>query len=96
MIKQQLVFALRRFSRHKLTTTINVLGLTLGVLSCLVIYLFVKFEFSYDTFHADRDRIYSVVVWTTNSDGTSQWWNRRLWGFYPGQSGEKLRCRHPV
>ncbi len=75
MIKQQLVFAFRRFNRHKLTTTINIttiniMGLTLGVLSCLVIYLFVNFEFSYDSFHADRNRIYRVVVWTTNSDGT--------------------------
>ena len=57
MLKQQLHFALRRLIRHKLTTGINILGLTLGVLSCLVIYLFVAFEFSYDKFHADRDRI---------------------------------------
>jgi hypothetical protein len=37
MIKKQLLFALRRLGRHKLTTTINVLGLTFGVLSCVVI-----------------------------------------------------------
>jgi putative ABC transport system permease protein len=47
MLKQQLRFALRRLGRHKLTTGINILGLTFGVLSCLVIYLFVAFEFSY-------------------------------------------------
>jgi len=70
MIKKQLFFALRRLSRHKLTTSINVLGLTLGVLSCLVIYLYVSFEFSYDKFHTDRDRIYRVVVWTSKSNGS--------------------------
>jgi ABC-type antimicrobial peptide transport system permease subunit len=70
MIKKQLLFALRRLSRHKLTTSINVLGLTLGVLSCLVIYLYVSFEFSYDKFHADRDRIYRIVVWTSQSNGS--------------------------
>ncbi len=64
MIKKQLLFALRRLSRHKLTTSINILGLTLGVLSCLVIYLYVTFEFSYDKFHADGDRIYRVIAWT--------------------------------
>ncbi|HEY6900172.1 MAG TPA: ABC transporter permease [Puia sp.] len=69
MIKNQLLFALRRLSRHKLTTTINILGLTLGMLSCLVIYLYVSFEFSYDTFHADRDRIYRVVTWSTDRNG---------------------------
>lgn len=70
MMKKQLLFALRRLNRHKLTTIINVLGLTLGVLSCLVIYLYVSFEFSYDKFHADRDRIYRVVVASTNDEGS--------------------------
>ncbi|HEY4155391.1 MAG TPA: ABC transporter permease, partial [Puia sp.] len=70
MIRKQLLFALRRLSRHKLTTTINILGLTLGVLSCLVIFLYVDYEFSYDRFHPDRDRIYRVVVSLTSPNGT--------------------------
>lgn len=65
MIKKQLLFALRRLSRHKLTTGINLLGLTFGILSCVVIYLYVSFEFSYDKFHADAGRIYRVVHSTT-------------------------------
>ncbi len=69
MLKKLLPFALRRLGRHKLTTIINILGLTLGILSCLVIYLYVGFEFSYDSFHADRDRIYRVGVWMTGPDG---------------------------
>ena len=70
MSAKQLFITLRRLGKHKLTTAVNILGLTLGVLSCVIIYLYVSFEFSYDSFHADRDRIYRVVVWTTNSDGT--------------------------
>src|ERR1700733_248242 len=69
MLKKQLLFALRRLSRHKLTTGINILGLTLGVLSCLVIYCYVSFEFSYDKFHADGDRIYRVVLSSTKDNG---------------------------
>jgi putative ABC transport system permease protein len=69
MIKKQLLFALRRLRRHKLTTIINVLGLTFGILSCMVIYLYVAFEFSYDKFHADADRIYRLVVPTTHEYG---------------------------
>lgn len=72
MIRKQLLFALRRLSRHKLTTSINILGLTLGVLACLVIYLYVTFEFSYDKFHRDGDRIYRVVVRTVKSNGTQR------------------------
>jgi putative ABC transport system permease protein len=69
MIKQQLLFALRRLGWNKLTTTINVLGLTFGILSCLVIYLYVSFEFSYDRFHKDSDRIYRVIVSFTEGSG---------------------------
>jgi putative ABC transport system permease protein len=70
MIKQQLRFTLRRLARYKLTTGINILGLTLGVLACLVIYLFVAFEFSYDKFHADGDRIYRVIISTRRTNGS--------------------------
>ncbi|HMH24221.1 MAG TPA: ABC transporter permease [Puia sp.] len=69
MIKQQLLFALRRLGWHKLTTTINVLGLTFGILSCLVIYLYVTFELSYDKFHKDSGRIYRVIVQFTEATG---------------------------
>src|SRR3984957_4509465 len=65
MIKKQLLFALRRLGWHKLTTSINILGLTFGILSCVVIYLYVSFEFSYDKFHADTDRIYRLMVSTS-------------------------------
>jgi len=68
MIKKQLLFALRRLVRNRLTTGINVLGLTIGILSCVVIYLYVGFEFSYDKFHTDADRIYRLVT-TRNLQG---------------------------
>ncbi len=71
MIKKQLLFALRRLGWHKLTTSINILGLTFGILSCVVIYLYVTFEFSYDKFHADTDRIYRLMVST--SRGNDVW-----------------------
>jgi len=69
MIKQQLLFALRRLGRNKVTTVINVLGLTFGILSCLVIYLYVTFEFSFDKFHKDSDRIYRVIAQFTEASG---------------------------
>lgn len=68
MIKRQLLFALRRLDRNKLTTGINILGLTFGILSGLVIYLYVAFEFSYDKFHADANRIFRIVS-TTSDNG---------------------------
>ena len=69
MLKNHLKLAFRNLSRHKLNTTINILGLTLGVLSCLVIYLFVSYEFSFEKGRPDADRIYRVVRIFTNPKG---------------------------
>jgi len=68
-MKKQLLFAMRRLGRYRLTTGINLLGLTFGILSCVVIYLYVTYEFSYDKFHTDADRIYRLVVSMTRVNG---------------------------
>jgi putative ABC transport system permease protein len=86
MRKKQLLFALRRLSRHKLTTTINLLGLTFGILACVVIYLYVAFEFSYDKFHPDGDRIYRVISNIPDPTGAI---NSNAW--MSGQRGSILR-----
>jgi putative ABC transport system permease protein len=41
-------------------TLINVLGLTLGLASCLLIFLIVRYELGYDAFNSKADRIYRV------------------------------------
>ncbi len=69
MIKKQFLFALRRLGWHKLSTGINILGLTIGILACVVIYLYVSFEFSYDRFHEEANRIYRVVSSMTDPGG---------------------------
>ena len=69
MLKKYVVLSLRRLGRHKLNTTINILGLTLGVLTCLVSYLLVSYEFSYDTFHREGDRIYRLVAGSKSPEG---------------------------
>ncbi|MDR3696029.1 FtsX-like permease family protein [Mucilaginibacter sp.] len=60
MFKNNLKTAWRHIIRHKIYTTINVMGLALGICGCLVIYLVASFEFSFDTFHPDKERIYCV------------------------------------
>lgn len=40
---------------------INILGLTIGITCCLMIFLFIMSEFSYDNFHKNRDHIYRVM-----------------------------------
>lgn len=60
MFKNYFSVMLRVFNKEKLYSTINILGLALGFTSCLMIYLFIRDELSYDKFHPDADRIYRV------------------------------------
>ena len=61
MIKNYFKIAFRGFWRHKLFTLINIIGLSIGISAALVIYLIVHFDFNFDKFHKDGERIYRVV-----------------------------------
>ena len=50
----------RSLKRNKLFSFINILGLTVGFFSSILIYLYVQNELSYDNFHEKGDRIYRV------------------------------------
>ena len=62
MIRNYLKIALRNLQNQKLYTSLNILGLGIGIASCLLILLYVSHEFSYDTFHSKADRIYRVSL----------------------------------
>lgn len=61
MFTNYLKVALRNLLRHKASSLINVIGLSIGISASLVIYLIVHYEFSFDKFHRDGDRIFRVV-----------------------------------
>jgi len=68
MIKNYLITALRNF-RHNLTfTLINVLGLSVGISAALVIYLIVQYDFSFESFQPDKDRLFRVVTKSRSTD----------------------------
>lgn len=60
MFKNYYKVAVRNILKYKLFSAINILGMTIGITSCLMIILYVTHELSYDKFHADADRIYQV------------------------------------
>ena len=62
MLKNYFKIAFRNLWRHKTFSFINILGLTVGLTACFLIFLFVTFEMSYDSFHSKSDRIYRVVT----------------------------------
>ncbi len=60
MIKNYLKITFRNLANHKFYTFLNILGLSIGIASCLLILLYVFNEMTYDTFHTKADRIYRV------------------------------------
>lgn len=62
MFRNYLKVALRHVWRNKVFTLINVIGLSLAISICLAIFLLLRFEQSFDDFHADRAHIYRVCT----------------------------------
>ncbi len=61
MFKNYIKIAFRNLRKQPLYSMINIAGLAMGIACCLLIYLFVQDEWSYDKFHEKADRIYRVV-----------------------------------
>lgn len=61
MIKSYFKIAFRNLWKHKVFSSINILGLAIGMSACFFIFLYVKFETSYDNFHSKGDRVYRIV-----------------------------------
>lgn len=71
MIRYYFILFVRNLSRQKLFSFINLLGLTVSIASTLLIYLYVRHEFSYDRFHKNAHRVYRVnqtFIWGERPD----------------------------
>ena len=71
MIYNYLKTAWRNLLRNKSYMLINVLGLTVGIAACLLIFMVVRFETSFDNFHPKRNNVYRVVSEFETEDGVS-------------------------
>lgn len=60
MLKNYLKSAWRNFLKHKSFSTINILSLSIGIAACMVIFLFIQDELSFDTFHTKKESIYRL------------------------------------
>src|SRR5262245_20992632 len=62
MLKNYLIIAIRNISRNKVYSAINIVGLAIGMAACFFIFLYVRFELSYDQFHTNANRLYRVPM----------------------------------
>ncbi|MEM7108896.1 MAG: FtsX-like permease family protein [Bacteroidota bacterium] len=62
MLKNYVLVAIRNLKRNKLHSSINIIGLAVGMVCSILITLFVQFELSFDRSNRNADRIYRLVV----------------------------------
>ena len=61
MIKNYLILAVKHLRKQRIFSFINILGLTVGITCCFMIFLFILNELSYDNFHKNGKDIYRVM-----------------------------------
>src|SRR5579863_9287322 len=62
MLRNYFKIAFRKLKKNKLYSAVNIIGLTIGIASCLLIGLYISHELSYDRFNKNADRIVRVTM----------------------------------
>jgi putative ABC transport system permease protein len=62
MFRNYFKTAFRSLAANKVYSIITVAGLGVGIAVCLVIFIFIRYEQSFDTFHPNGPRIYRVLT----------------------------------
>ena len=62
MFKNYLKIAWRNLIRNKSYSAINVTGLAVGITVCMIIFIIIQFQTSFDSFHSKKERIYRMLT----------------------------------
>ena len=62
MFKNYFKIAWRNLMRNKSYAAINITGLAVGIAVCLVIFIIIQYQTSFDRFHSKKDRTYRVLT----------------------------------
>ena len=65
MLKNHFIIAWRNLRRQKGFSFINISGLAIGVACCILIFLYISDELSYDQYHKNADRIFRGISYST-------------------------------
>jgi putative ABC transport system permease protein len=85
MIKNYIKIAWRNLWKNKFFSTINILGLALGMACSVLILLWVQNELSIDSFHANNSRLYAIIE--------RQYYDGKITGQYsvPGLLADQMK-----
>ena len=74
MIRNYIITTFRNIARHKGYAFINIAGLAVGLACCLLIFLWVKHEWSYDRYHENAEKIFRIVCHWPKDEGEGWTW----------------------
>lgn len=92
MIKNYIIIGFRNLLKYRVSTAINLLGLSTGMAAFILIALFVKDELSYDRHHKHADNVFRVTVKNFNGDGETL---QRHWAFASAGHAPRLKSDFP-
>ena len=75
MLYSYIKTAFRNFKKRRLFSAINTFGLSIGFSVCLILFIYVEYEFSYDRYNEKANQIYRTV--------STYYINGELRGTYP-------------
>jgi putative ABC transport system permease protein len=87
MFRNYLRSAVRNLWKHWGYSLLNIVGLTIGMVAFFLIFIYVRFELSYDNWHSKGDRIYRIVCDLKTPTETMNI-NRPAWAVAPHLAGE--------
>ena len=91
MFKNYFKVALRSLVRKKVYTLINIAGLGVGIAVCLMIFIIIQFQTSFDDFHENKECIYRVLTESHHADAGNITYARNV----PFMLPAKLRAAFP-
>ncbi len=71
MFKNYFKIAWRNLKRNKSYAAINVTGLAVGIAVCMMIFIVIQFQTSFDAFHSKKDRAYRVLTEYHHADAAT-------------------------
>lgn len=73
MFKNNIKIAWRNLKTNRLFSSINIIGLSIGLAIVMLLFLYISNESSFDTMYSKKDRIHRVLVETEGDFGFDVW-----------------------
>ncbi len=71
MFSNYLKSAIRHLKKYRFYTIINITGLAIGLAASILLFLYIRYELSYDKFHQGHEQIYRIVSHVDRPGGKS-------------------------